>query len=212
MLEPLLRFTLKAMNRYKEHTDLELMDLLKNGDEIAFNEIYDRYWKLLFAVAASKLNDFTDAEEAVQDIFADLWKRKAKIVLTYSLKSYLAGAVKYRVYEALGHRQRLLEKKAALMGSTRELMTNSVEEAYRLKILQEEILQAANQLPDKCRLIYKLSRENGYSNKKIASVLSLSEKTVENQITRALHFLRKKLSPSIQGLPFFLYILSQLKG
>lgn len=200
------------MNRYKEHTDLELMDLLKNGDEIAFNEIYDRYWKLLFAVAASKLNDFTDAEEAVQDIFADLWKRKAKIVLTYSLKSYLAGAVKYRVYEALGHRQRLLEKKAALMGSTRELMTNSVEEAYRLKILQEEILQAANQLPDKCRLIYKLSRENGYSNKKIASVLSLSEKTVENQITRALHFLRKKLSPSIQGLPFFLYILSQLKG
>ncbi|WP_460432032.1 RNA polymerase sigma factor [Arachidicoccus ginsenosidivorans] len=200
------------MNRYKEHTDLELMDLLKNGDEIAFNEIYDRYWKLLFAVAASKLNDFTDAEEAVQDIFADLWKRKAKIVLTYSLKSYLAGAVKYRVYEALGLRQRLLEKKAALMGSTRELMTNSVEEAYRLKILQEEILQAANQLPDKCRLIYKLSRENGYSNKKIASVLSLSEKTVENQITRALHFLRKKLSPSIQGLPFFLYILSQLKG
>ncbi|QEC73899.1 hypothetical protein FSB73_21780 [Arachidicoccus ginsenosidivorans] len=118
MLEPLLRFTLKAMNRYKEHTDLELMDLLKNGDEIAFNEIYDRYWKLLFAVAASKLNDFTDAEEAVQDIFADLWKRKAKIVLTYSLKSYLAGAVKYRVYEALGLRQRLLEKKAALMGST----------------------------------------------------------------------------------------------
>ncbi|QEC73898.1 sigma-70 family RNA polymerase sigma factor [Arachidicoccus ginsenosidivorans] len=78
-------------------------------------------------------------------------------------------------------------------------MTNSVEEAYRLKILQEEILQAANQLPDKCRLIYKLSRENGYSNKKIASVLSLSEKTVENQITRALHFLRKKLSPPFRG-------------
>ena len=200
------------MNRYTEHTDLELMDLLKAGEEIAFNEIYDRYWKLLFAVAASKLNDFTEAEEAVQDIFADLWRRKESIVLTYSLKSYLAGAVKYRVYEALGLRQRLREKKAGLARNSHEMTTNSVEEAYRLKILQEEILHASNQLPDKCRLIYKLSRECGYSNKKIATVLSLSEKTVENQITRALHFLRKKLSPSIQGLPFFLYILSQLKS
>lgn len=172
------------------HTDAELMLFLKESDEGAFNEIYRRYWKLLFSVALSKLEDFGDAELAVQDVFTDLWNRRTTIEITYSLKSFLAGAVKFRVYATLAARHKLSEKKAILANSQISSMEHSVEEIYRFKALQEQITLASNQLPERCRIIYKLSRESGYSNKTIARELRISEKTVENQITRALHHLR----------------------
>ena len=198
------------MNRYETYLDNDLMALLRSGDQRAFNAIYDRYWKLLFSVALSKLSDFSDAEEAVQDVFADLWKRRDEIVFTHSLKSYIAGAVKFRVYEILAKRRRLLKQKQAHALIDNLEHENSVDEALRLKILQEEIEQAANQLPERCRLIYKLSREEGYSNKLIAEKLHLTEKTVENQMTRALRFIRKKLKPAVQGLSMMMLFYDSL--
>lgn len=186
------------------HTDAELMLLLREDDEGAFNEIYRRYWKLLFSVALSKLEDYGDAEVAVQDVFTDLWKRRATIEITYSLKSFLAGAVKFRVYATLAAKQKLLQKKAALTHNSQVSMEHSVEDIYRFKVLQEQITLASNQLPERCRIIYKLSRESGYSNKRIARKLCISEKTVENQITRALHQLRTV----VQSMLVLLLILS----
>ena len=194
------------MTKYNHYTDDDLMALLRNGEEKAFNVIYDRYWKLLYSVAVSKLSDFADAEEAVQDVFADLWNRRKEIVFTHSLKSYIAGAVKFRVYDMLSKRQRLLKHKEAHAQNNQALHEDAVEQSFRLRTLQREIELAANQLPERCQLIYKLSREEGLSNKHIAQRLQLSEKTVENQMTRALHFIRKKLKPAVQGL--FIIFLS----
>jgi len=186
------------------YTDAELMQLLREADEDAFNEIYRRYWKLLFSVALSKLEDYGDAELVVQDVFTDLWNRRATIEITYALKSYLAGAVKFRVYSTLAARQKLLKKKATLANRSSVSMEHSVEDIYRFKVLQEQIISASNQLPERCRLIYKLSRESGYSNKTIAAKLCISEKTVENQITRALHHLRTV----VQSILLLLFMLN----
>ncbi|UAY54186.1 sigma-70 family RNA polymerase sigma factor [Arachidicoccus terrestris] len=192
------------MPKIQSHTDAELMHLLGEDDEGAFNEIYRRYWKLLFSVAVNKLEDYGDAEVAVQDVFTDLWNRRAAIEITYSLKSFLAGAVKFRVYATLAARQKLQRKKAVLTNVTRVLMEHSVDDIYRFKVLQEQITLASNKLPERCRIIYKLSREAGYSNKRIARKLCISEKTVENQITRALHQLRT----AVQGMLVLLFILN----
>lgn len=70
---------------YNKHTDDELFQLLKDGDAKAFNVIYNRYWKTMFALAEKKLNNVSDAEEVVQDIFIDLWNQRNKIELTHSL-------------------------------------------------------------------------------------------------------------------------------
>ena len=181
------------MAAYKQYTDDQLLLLLKQGDSRAFDEIYHRYWKLLFGIAANKLDDIADAEEVVQDVFADLWKRQTQVAISKSLKSYLAGAVKFKVYSTLARRYRLKQNKAQLAEQTSSDTALPVDELYRIKQLEEELTRASNDLPERCRLIYQLSRQEGYSNKQIAYQLNISEKTVESQITRALKQLRLAL-------------------
>lgn len=173
---------------YRTYTDEALLPLLQNSDEAAFNEIYDRYWKLLFSVAANKLACLADVEEIVQDVFADLWKRRREIVIKQSLKAFLAAAIKFQVYSVMArhHRQR-----ARMAGFEPDLVSMSpVEEQYHLKALQEQLYHSTADLPERCRLVYQLSRENGFSNKEIAVAMAISEKTVENQLTKALRHLR----------------------
>lgn len=184
------------MTTNESYTDEELISFVKKNDVQAFEQIYHRYWKLLFSIAHAKLEDLSDAEEAVQDIFADLWRRRNQIDITTSLKSYLAGAVKYRVYTMLAARHRLRENQASLLHQNLNEYELPADEIYRLKVIREQLTAASMELPERCRLVYQLSRESGYSNKRIAYELRISEKTVETQITRALRHLRAVL----QGL------------
>jgi RNA polymerase sigma-70 factor (family 1) len=179
------------MSHQPGHIDNELLRKMAQGNETAFTEIFHRYWKLLFSVAANKLNNLADAEEVVQNVFADLWKRRAAIDIQQSLKSYLAAAVKFQVYSLLHktYRQRHFEQSVQHDASA----TSHVEEQFDLKVLQEKLQQTSAQLPERCRLVYELSREAGLSNKEIARSMNISEKTVENQITKALKFLRTSL-------------------
>jgi RNA polymerase sigma-70 factor (ECF subfamily) len=179
------------MSHQPGYIDNELLRKMAQGSETAFTEIFNLYWKLLFSVAANKLNNLADAEEVVQNVFADLWKRRAEIDIQQSLKSYLAAAVKFQVYSLLykKHRQRHFEQSLQQNSSA----TSHVEEQFDLKALQEKLQQTSARLPGRCRLVYELSRDAGLSNKEIARSLDISEKTVENQITKALKFLRTSL-------------------
>ena len=176
------------MTPYHSHTDERLFSLLQNGDETAFTEIYKRYWKLLFAIAANKTGVLADAEEIVQEIFADLWKRREVISIRHSLKSFLAGAAKFQVYIYFDkqNRQRICQQEA-IHGDSQ------VDPSYDYKALEEEVHQATAQLPERCRLVYELSRNAGLSHKEIARTLNISEKTVENHITKALKHLHAAL-------------------
>jgi RNA polymerase sigma-70 factor (family 1) len=179
------------MSHQPDHIESEWLRNMAQGNEQAFTEIYHQYWKLLFSVAANKLNNLADAEEVVQEVFADLWKRRSAINIRQSLKSYLAAAVKFQVYNLMNKRYRQRHHEQ-LMQQTIDT-TSSVEEQYDLKELQEQLQQTAARLPERCKLIYELSREAGFSNREIAQSLDISEKTVENQMTRALKVLRTSL-------------------
>jgi RNA polymerase sigma-70 factor (family 1) len=181
------------------HIESEWLRKIAQGDELAFTEIYHQYWKLLFSVASNKLENLADAEEVAQEVFADLWKRREEINIRQSLKSYLAAAVKFQVYSLLDkkYRQRQREQTMQQHIST----TSPIEEQYDLKVLQEQLQQTAALLPERCKLVYELSREAGLSNKEIAQTLDISEKTVENQMTKAL----KHLRTSLKSLFSFLY-------
>jgi RNA polymerase sigma-70 factor (ECF subfamily) len=183
------------------YTDEVLYQLSKEGNFDAFNELYKRYWKVLFAMARKKLNDLHDAEEIVQDVFVDLWNQREKTVITLSLKSYLAGMVKFKVYSRLALYYKRQQNTASLTTDDTSLSTEfSADELFRLKELKEEIANAVNSLPERCRLIYTLSREEGLTHKQIASDLNISEKTIETQITRAL----RRIRVALQSFVFFL--------
>jgi RNA polymerase sigma-70 factor (family 1) len=192
-----------VVKAYNLLTDAELMDFLKSDDHAAFTEIYNRYWDKLFAVAYNRIDDELEAEEVVQNIFLSLWKRRLTLKLTYSLSTYLSVAVKYQVITRLAqlHREKMQHEKLFL--STVEGI-ETTSEWLSEKELKQQIEQCINSLPEKCRIVFLMSREQGLSNSKIAEELNISEKTVEGHITKALHTLRGSLQIAT---PLFIALL-----
>jgi RNA polymerase sigma-70 factor (family 1) len=171
--------------RYAACADERLLLLLKSGDEKAFTEIYNRYWKLLFSVATNKIGNLADAEGMLQEVFADLWRRRETVEIRVSLKSYLAAAIKFQVYSSLSKKHRQLRAEQV---SSEQYVFTPEQELY-FKTLQISLHESITSLPEKCRLIYLLKQE-GLSNKQIAKSLDISVKTVEGQMTTALKRLR----------------------
>lgn len=186
-------------------TDITLIARLKNEQEQqrAFTQLYDRYWKRLFVVAANKLNNLSVAEELVQDIFSDLWTRRASLEITGELGAYLATALKYQVinYQAKQKRESAYKEFKA-----RRLQQNdeSTENYLAFEELKSKLAELVSQLPTRCQLTYRLSREQGRSQKEIAEALSISEKAVEHNLHRAKKTLRAGLQDFLTILPFFL--------
>lgn len=181
------------MYNYNILNDKELTGLLQQGNEHAFTEIYNRYWSKLFAIAANKIKELDEAEEIVQDIFVSLWKRRNELGVIDTLSSYLAVSVKYRVIKTLDKRNSQ-QKYSDYSQHTTNLADDSTQQWLEFEELRSRLAAFVADLPEKCRLVYKLSRDSGFSQKKIATELGISEKTVEAHLGKALKTLRTRLS------------------
>jgi len=186
------------MGQYKNFTDIELVATLKTGDKTAFAEIYNRYWDKLFSIAGHKLDQLEDAEEVVQNIFISLWNRRATLNITSTLNSYLAVSVKYRVIKVL-EKQYHQRKYADSLGKQQGL-DDSTQEWLEFTELKAQLERLVRELPDKCQLVYRMSREDGFSQKEIAGKLDISEKTVEAHLGKALKTIRSGLNIFISTL------------
>ncbi|NLR67847.1 sigma-70 family RNA polymerase sigma factor [Chitinophaga varians] len=176
----------------QELEDIQLLHQLREGDEHAFTTIYKRYWKLLFSVAANKLDNLEEAEELVQDIFSDLWDRRETLALTGALPAYLAVATKYRVINLQARKKRA----KAYSSYARENISpedHSTEQWLRFEDLKGLLSGLVAALPERCRLTYQLSREMGLSHKEIAQRMNISEKAVEHNLARAVKTLKSGL-------------------
>ena len=165
------------------YEDPVLLEALKTGDEEAFTQIYKRYWRRLYVIAYQRLGAKQLAEDVVHEVFASLWKNRQQTDI-HSLYAYLAAATRYAVLNEIARSAR-----RAKPGLPEVPDTPSVDIRFLQKMIGEEILR----LPDKCRLVFKYSREAGLSNKEIARHLGISEKAVEKHITRAISHLRLQL-------------------
>lgn len=173
--------------------DEELLASLQNDDEGAFREIYNKYWRKLYIVAANRVDNEQDAEEIVQDIFTALWVRRKTIVITDDgLGRYLTSSVKYRVIKTLG---KYAIKQNYLNAIPKDrCIDDSTQQWLAFEELKDELAKYVRLLPEKCQLVFKMSRELGYSQKQIAVELSISEKTVEAHLQKAFKILRSKLA------------------
>jgi RNA polymerase sigma-70 factor (family 1) len=185
---------------YKNFSDLDLLQHLKQDDEKALSALYFRYWDKLLVIAANRIDELELAEEAVQDVFLSIWKRRHTIELKYTLSTYLAVAVKYRVITKQQKQFQYTSKMAPPLDSSDMNFAPAADEW----ILEKEILQrieaSVQRLPEKCRIVFRMSREDGKTYKQIAAELEISEKTVEQHLSKAIKHLRSDLtmlSPAI---------------
>lgn len=186
-------------------SDKVLLQELRKDSQAAFNKLYDRYWKPLLVTASNGLNDREAAEDCVQDIFVSLWNRRAKLELTYSLRTYLAVAVKYQVIQRLARNHAKRNKLTNYLGGLTEQMTPGADSVMLEKELMERLNMAIEDLPERCRIIYRMSREEGLSHKQIAEKLDISEKTVNNQLVKAISSIKGDLSLTLPPIIYYLY-------
>lgn len=196
------------MGLHLQFTDTELASLLSTGDEIAFKLIYQKYWDKLIAVAGKRLGNVVEAEEVVQDIFLNLWRRKGTFELKQSFDQYFAVAVKFEIINRLAKRSREQERNALM---AKELSGDYARMPMQLdlELLQRQLEVTVQQLPPKCQLVFRMSRESGMNNRQIATQLDISEKAVEKHITQALKKLRSRF-----GIlwPLVLLLITQVKN
>lgn len=187
------------MSIYTSCSDTKLLELLSQSDRQAFDQLYNKYWEELYLTAFLVLRNKEASKDIVQEIFIWLWEKRKSFQII-SLKPYLKAAVKFKVANYI--RSGKIRKTFfdfALNINFNELSSSS-EELLEVKELKELIHQVVTNLPEKCREIFRLSREENLSNQEISQRLKISIKTVENQMTIALHRLRHAIKP-------FLFIL-----
>jgi RNA polymerase sigma-70 factor (family 1) len=177
------------MSKYSNHTDQELVFCLNERDHSAFTEIYSRYWKKMLLIAWNHCKDKDAAKDIVHDVFTSLWEKHNAIEIE-NLPAFLATAVKFGIFKYYQKEQRRTE--LAKQNYAFDELTHD-EAQLDAMFLQEYIDGIVEKMPDKCRLVFKYSRDMGLKNSEIASEIQISEKGVERNLTRALKIIRGEL-------------------
>lgn len=181
------------MADFKTYSDEQLILLLKEGDERAFEEIYDRYAMMIYFKVNQMLRDEDSSQDLVQDLFTSIWNKPDHIRPDTNLAGYLYVASRNRVLN-------LIKKVKVRSDYLTEIARFSTEVSYQtMEHLDERELvaligQEVSKLPPKMREVFQLSRTEDLSHKEIAAKLGISEHTVRKQVQNALHILRGKLS------------------
>lgn len=190
---------------YASYPEATLLDALRAGDEGAFAEVYKRYSFRLFTVAYQKLKSREAAEELVQDLFENLWMRRASAHIE-QLDHYLFSAIKYRIINYMKTQKLRAGYQLYLRVSGAENHTET-EETLALNDLTAALLAGVQGLPEKSREVFQLSRLEHYSVSEISVRVNLSEKTVEYHLTKSLKLLRRYLRDFLISIVPLLFLL-----
>ncbi|AWW31434.1 RNA polymerase sigma-70 factor [Echinicola strongylocentroti] len=184
-------------------SDSELLMQMKQGNDAAFQVLFDRYWKRLYAYAYSVYKDEGVCEDCVQEIFISLWQNNKETTILH-LESYLFKAIKYKLS---GHIKKL--KFDFVHEEELKSLCNAESGRSELEYLELEkaLTSQIHKLSGKCHEVFVLSRLKNKSNGEIAQELNISKRTVESHISNALKLLRANLRETSY---FTLFIILRL--
>ena len=180
------------MTTLKSNKELELVRKLRDGDSSAFDLLFEQYSSKLFYFVNKYLNVKEESEEIVQDVFLKIWKNKREIRNEEAFKSYLYKIALNSIRNYFNKKQ-IQEKHKQLIAQEylAESFSNTDELDYETVI--KRVDQLIEQLPEKRKEIFLLSRKEGFDISEIAIYLGISESTVKNQISSAIAFLRREV-------------------
>jgi RNA polymerase sigma-70 factor (ECF subfamily) len=172
--------------------DSFLVSKLKEDDVIAFNELYNRYHARIYRLALRFLPCAEDAEEIVQLVYVALWENRYKINENLPFDSYIFAIARHSVYKTLRkavYRQGYLEY-LKQNHSDSAFVTEDLVMFNELDTLVQDLIA---KLPPKRREIIRMHREEGLSYNEIAERLSVTNSTINTQLTKALNYIRQHI-------------------
>lgn len=177
------------MMHHSELSDIELLERIKCDDMCAFNTLFHRMWEPLYLFAYKRLKSKPDAEDVVQQVFMSIWERRATKNITSSFSNYLFTAVRYEVIDQLEKMTKDAQKTTHIEDQILPDFNNALDGLFA-KEIDQQIADYINNMPQQMQKIFRLSREEQLSPKEISETLSISEKTVRNQLSIAMNNLR----------------------
>lgn len=171
-------------------------------DEDAFRLLFVNFFPSLTVFARRYVSDLETSEDIVQDTFLKIWKNRKKLEITTSTRNFLVTTVKNSCVDYL--RKKETEARYHEYTSQDKEQLYSEEDIFTLKELEEMVNSALEKLPENIRQIFEKSRFEGKTYREIAEECSISVKTVESYMTRALKHLRSELK---DYLPFYVLFL-----
>ncbi|NJB85262.1 RNA polymerase sigma-70 factor (ECF subfamily) [Lewinella marina] len=175
-------------------TDTELFDALRQGKSAALDELFRRHYMDLCRTAVRFVRDEAAAEDIVQEMFTSLWTKRDRLPAdTQAVAPYLRRSVRNRSLNFLRDRKRIPVDDGELPDLTADA-TQQPGLAMERAEAQARITRAIDRLPERCRLVFVMSKVENMSHREISEGLDISVKTVENQMTRAYKFLREWLA------------------
>jgi RNA polymerase sigma-70 factor (family 1) len=172
------------------HTTVQLRELqirVAKGDEMAFTRLYLHFGKKLIQFAVSLVRSKEIAEELVEDVFVKLWASRNHITDIENLTVYLYVAVKNRSLNSLSHKAK--ELIAAPFDYLDTTLDEFASDPYDIMITSEmmaSMQHAIDELPPRCKMIFKLIREDGLKYKEVADILNISVNTIDAQMAIAV--------------------------
>ena len=191
------------MHSEQSHTEQQLVSLLQGGSTFAFERLFENYSQKLFKFSLSYLKSETEAEEIVQDVFLKLWENRIKLKSETSFQSYLF-TIAFNAIRKHFNKKSKDEKYATQILEFLASENASIETKPDYEILIAKLEQLIGQMPDRRKEIFLKRKKEGMSVYDIALAMDISPKTVENQITQAMNFLKKEFeNDRIGGILFF---------
>jgi RNA polymerase sigma-70 factor (ECF subfamily) len=170
-----------------------LISLLKQGNENAFSEIYNRFWGKMVSYAVRLIKSEEEAADIVQEIFISLWKRRETLKIRSGLQIYLIGSTRnlcLRYIERNIHTENFEDK------INKQIIdfSQNIEDKISFNELKALVDKGVAKMPKKMREVYLLSRDEQLSYHQIAEKLDIAEGTVKKQISNALKIISDVLS------------------
>ncbi|MDF1573486.1 MAG: sigma-70 family RNA polymerase sigma factor [Bacteroidales bacterium] len=188
-----------------EHSNKELIRGLRRGDSFVFDEIFKKYNRKIYSISISFLKSRLDAEGVVQEVFLNLWRKRADLKDELNFDSYLFTIT----YNTIRKRfQKLAAEKKYTEEYVRSIPIddNSTDSEIEYRNLLELAENKINLLPPQQKKVYLLSVREGNSAEEISKMLGISKRTAENHLHRAKDYLRKALSDDRLITLLFIYL------
>jgi RNA polymerase sigma-70 factor (ECF subfamily) len=175
------------------NSDSEIIRRIRQGDKQEFEKLFRSSYASLVRYAKTILKDHDTAEEIVQDLFFRLWQDRGNLTIESSLNGYLFRSVHNKSLHFIEH-QKVVDRHAGEIAASADQTAEPVTEAIYYSELQSKVARVLERLPERCGVIFRMSRFEGLKYNEIAEKLSVSLKTVEANMGKALREFRKALA------------------
>ncbi|MEM7373963.1 MAG: RNA polymerase sigma-70 factor [Bacteroidota bacterium] len=172
--------------------------------EASFEVLFKTYYSGLHAYALRYVDDPAQADEVVQEVFAQLWEKRSTINIQSSLKSYLFRAVHNHCLNLIKHQKVRETYRTHVEANRAEFQVDETDSMIEVDI-KESIMEGIASLPKQCAKVFRMNRLEGFKYREIAEKLGISQKTVEAQMAKAMRRMRVYLK---DHLPLLLLIMA----